>query len=299
VRRLRLGAVTYLNARPLVYGLAEAHADRFDVRFDVPARCAALLHAGGVDLGLVPSIEYLRGEDYVAVPGVAIGSDGEIASVALFSRVPVEQIRSVALDASSRTSVALLRVLCARHFGVSPEFRVMEPDPEVMLAACDAALLIGDVALLYDHAAAGVLKTDLGLAWQAYAGLPFVYAYWFGRPGLLSSSDMAILADACRRGVEQADEVARQHFAGDEARAVVGARYLRDNVDFGFAERQLAGLTRFYREAAALGLVDAFREPRFASGGSGGAPCRPGPGRRHGSRCAGPQTRVPQDDDVD
>jgi chorismate dehydratase len=261
--RLRLGAVEYLNARPLVYGL-ERHADRFDLRYDIPARCAALLHAGGIDVGIVPSIEYLRGDAYVAVPGVAIGSDGPVASVALFSHLPIERIRTVALDASSRTSAALFRVLCARHFGIAPEFHVMPPEPARMLAACDAALLIGDVALLFDHEAAGVQKTDLGLAWQAYAGLPFVYAFWFGRAALLTARDIDALREACRLGVEHAEEVARQHFPDEPERAAIGARYLRDNVDFGFAERELAGLTRFYRDAADLGLVPAFREPRFA-----------------------------------
>jgi chorismate dehydratase len=263
--RLRLGAVEYLNARPLVYGL-HRHADRFDVRFDVPARCAELLHRGEVDVGLVPSIEYLRGEPYVAVPGVAIGSDGPVASVAVFSHKPVDRIRTVALDASSRTSVALFTVLCARHFGIAPEVRVMPPEPQRMLEACDAALLIGDVALLFDHDAAGVQKTDLGLAWKAYAGLPFVYAFWFGRPGVLSGGDIVALGEACRLGVEHAGDVARQHFPDDTARAGIGARYLRDNVEFGFAERELAGLTRFYRDAAELGLVAAFREPRFTWG---------------------------------
>jgi len=261
--RLRLGAVEYLNARPLVYGL-QRHAGRFDVRFDVPARCAELLHAGEVDLGLVPSIEYLRGDSYVAVPGVAIGSDGPVASVAVFSHQPIDRVRTVALDASSRTSVALFTVLCARHFGIAPDVRVMPPEPARMLEACDAAVLIGDVALLFDHEGAGVQKTDLGLAWKAYCGLPFVYAFWFGRPGLLTAGDVAALGDACRLGVEHADEVARQHFPGDPVRAAIGARYLRDNVDFGFAERELAGLTRFYRDAEDLGLVPGFREPRFA-----------------------------------
>jgi chorismate dehydratase len=259
---LRLGAVEYLNARPLVYGL-DRRVDRFDIRFDVPARCAELLHGGRVDLGLVPSIEYLRGDPYVAVPGVAIGSDGPVASVAVFSHRPIGRIRTVALDASSRTSVALFTVLCARHFGIAPEIRVMPPDPARMLEACDAALLIGDAALLFDHEAAGLEKTDLGLAWQAYAGLPFVYAFWFGRPGLVTAADVAALGDACRLGVEHADDVARRHFPADPARAAIGARYLRDNVDYGFGERELAGLTRFYRDAAELGLAPAFRTPEF------------------------------------
>lgn len=260
--RLRLGAVEYLNARPLVYGL-HRHADRFDVRFDIPARCAELLHAGQVDVGLVPSIEYLRGESYVAVPGVAIGSDGPVASVAVFSLVPIDRVRTVALDASSRTSVALLRVLCARHFGIEPDVRIMSPDPQRMLESNDAALLIGDTALLFDHAAAGVQKTDLGLAWKEYSGLPFVYAFWFGRPGVLTAGDAASLGEACRLGVEHTDDVAREHFPDDPARAVIGARYLRDNVVYGFAEREMAGLTRFYRDAAELGLAPVFREPRF------------------------------------
>jgi chorismate dehydratase len=264
--RVRLGAVEYLNARPLVYGL-HRHADRFDIRYDVPARCAELLHGGQVDVGLVPSIEYLRGGPYVAVPGVAIGSDGPVDSVALFSRQPIDRVRTVALDASSRTSVVLFGVLCARHFDIGPEVRVMPPEPRRMLEACDAALLIGDAALLFDHRTAGVQKTDLGLAWQAYAGLPFVYAFWFGRPGLLGAGDITTLVEACRSGVEHAEDVARQHFPDDPARAAIGARYLRDNVDFGFDERELAGLTRFYRDAADLGLVPGFREPAF---------CRPG-----------------------
>ena len=264
--RLRLGAVEYLNARPLVYGLHH-YADRFDVRYDIPARCAELLHGGQVDVGLVPSIEYLRGGPYVAVPGVAIGSDGPVASVAVFSHQPIDRIRTLALDASSRTSVALFAVLCARHFGIAPDVRVMPPEPSRMLEACDAALLIGDAALLFDHEAAGVQKIDLGLAWQSYTGLPFVYAFWFGRPGLLGAGDITALAEACRLGVEHAEDVARQHFRDDPARAALGARYLRDNVDFGFDERELAGLTRFYRDAADLGLVPGFREPAF---------CRPG-----------------------
>ena len=108
---LRVGAVGYLNARPLVYGL-ERDA-RFAVRFDAPSRCAELLHTGEVDLGLIPSIEYLHGPDYAIVPGVAIASHGPVASVALFTKGRVSAIQSIAADSGSRTSVALLRVLCA------------------------------------------------------------------------------------------------------------------------------------------------------------------------------------------
>src|SRR5581483_11551201 len=152
---LRLGAVSYLNTGPLVYGLDE-DPSRFDIRFDVPARCAELLHENAVNLGLIPSIEYLRGEDYRIVPGVAIASDGPVASVALFTRVNVDGIESIALDESSRTSVALLRILCARWFDIAPVFRTLPPDMDAMLAACDAALVIGDNALFADAGARGL-----------------------------------------------------------------------------------------------------------------------------------------------
>src|SRR5512134_3579848 len=107
MKPIHLGSVGYLNARPLVYGL-ELRSDLFTVRFDVPSKCAALLHEGSIDVGMIPSIEYLRGPGYLIVPGLAIASNGPVASVALFSTTPVEQVRSIAVDTSSRTSSALL-----------------------------------------------------------------------------------------------------------------------------------------------------------------------------------------------
>src|SRR5687768_10535394 len=114
-RALRLGAVSYLNTKPLVYGL-DAHPDQFDVRFDVPSKCAALLHAGQVDLGLIPAIEYLHA-DYLIVPDVSIASDGEVATVAVFTRKPIAQVKTIALDLSSKTSVALTRRSEERRVG--------------------------------------------------------------------------------------------------------------------------------------------------------------------------------------
>jgi len=157
----------------------------------------------------------------------------------------------------------MFSVLAARHFEIAPGVRVMPPDPVRMLEACDAALLIGDVALFFDHVSAGLEKTDLGSAWKTYTGLPFVYAFWFGRPGPVTRTDVDALGAACREGVAHADSVAAEHFPDSPERAAIGARYLRDNVDFGFGDRELAGLARFFREAAELGLVSAFREPRL------------------------------------
>ncbi len=259
---IRLGVVEYLNARPLAFGLGGA-GGRFSVRYDVPARCAALLHEGDIDLGTIPSIEYLRGEPFSVVPGVAIGCDGAIDSVALFTSKPLDQVSTLALDTTSRTSVALAQILCARHFQIAPAMRPMAQDPDAMLRACDAAIVIGDAALLFDAGRAGVQKLDLGEAWRDYTGLPFVFAFWAGRPAVLGEADVAALQAARDRGVEAAGDVAAAFFADRPALAALGARYLRDNVKYGLSDRAIAGVTRFYREAVELGLAPAFRDVRF------------------------------------
>jgi chorismate dehydratase len=258
---IRLGAVSYLNTRPLVYGL-EHQASRFDLRFDVPARCAELLHANEVDLGLIPSIEY-PGHGYRIVPGVSIGSDGPVASVALFSKVPTENIRSLALDTSSRTSIALLRVLCARWFEIEPRMVAMPPDLGRMLKDCDAALVIGDNALFADHGALGLEKVDLGEEWTGMTGLPFVYAFWAGRPGLVGPGDIATLQDARDRGLTATGAIGRQSFPDSPEKAARADLYLRENVKYALGESEAAGLRRFYELAAEVGVLVSAETPRF------------------------------------
>lgn len=258
---LRLGAVSYLNTKPLVYGL-DAFPDRFDVRFDVPSKCAALLHDGQVDLGLIPAIEYLRG-DYRIVPDVSIASDGPVATVAIFTRKAIADIRTLALDLSSRTSVALTRVLCARHWRIQPSFTPAEPDLEAMLARADAALVIGDPAFDIDPARSGVDKIDLGAEWQAFTGLPFVYAMWVGRPGAAMPSDCRALQEARDRGVAHLAGIARDVSGGDPDVERRSLAYLRDNLKYGLGEGELAGLRRFHELAVDIGLAPELRALRF------------------------------------
>ena len=151
---VRLGAVDYLNVRPLVHGL-DARRDLVTLRFDAPSVCARLLDAGEIDLGMVPSITYLNRPGDCIVPGVCIGSDGPVDSVALFLRRPLREVKTLAVDTSSRTSVALTRILCARRFGISPDFVPHAPDLPAMVANADGALVIGDPALFADHRALG------------------------------------------------------------------------------------------------------------------------------------------------
>ena len=258
---LRLGAVSYLNTKPLVYGL-DAYPEQFTIRFDVPSRCAALLHEGSVDLGLIPAIEYLRGE-YVIVPDVAIASDGEITSVAVFTRVPIEKVRTLALDINSRTSVALTRVLCAKHWGIAPSFTPADPDLETMLARADAALMIGDPALRIDPAKHHAIKIDLGSEWRSLTGLPFVYAMWTGRSGAASAEQCRALQAARDRGVAHVADIARDVAQGDQDRETQALHYLRDNLKYGLGEREAQGLRRFHELAAEMGLVQSLQPLRF------------------------------------
>jgi len=262
---LRLGAVSYLNTKPLVYGL-EALPEQFDVRFDVPAKCATLLHSGQVDLGLIPAIEFLRGtENYWIVPGVSIASAGDVASVAVFSKKPIAQVESIALDLSSRTSVALTRIMCAKRWGIAPVFTPAEPDLAAMLERADAALVIGDPAMAIDAGARGLDKIDLGGEWHALTGLPFVYAMWTGRQGAASPSQCAALRTAREQGEANLPHIAERAGAGDAARAGRALRYLRDNLKYGLGEREAAGLRRFHELGVELGLAPALKPLNFYS----------------------------------
>lgn len=275
---VRIGAVSFLNARPLVYGLERD--PRFSVRFDLPSRCADLLHTGEIDLGLIPSIEYLRvprgRPPYGIVPDLAIASRGPVASVAIYTTRDMRDVRSIALDTSSRTSVALVRVLCARVFGISPRLESHGPDLAAMLAGSDAALVIGDVALFQEDGPVDVPaqppvpsrsqqvhKIDLGEVWTETTGLPFVYAFWAGPDRVLTPDTVESLQRARAAGCANTEAIAAAAF-DDPVRRDVGARYLRDNIRYTLGPDERAGLERFYRYAAEAGVVEHVFEPRFA-----------------------------------
>jgi chorismate dehydratase len=253
--QVRLGAVSYLNARPLVEGLG-GRPDRFAVRYDLPSVCARLLHAGDIDLGLIPSIEYARGEGYAIVPDCAVASDGPVASVAIFTSVPIERVRTIALDTSSRTSVALTRVMAARHFGIAPVFVDHRPDLPAMVERAQAALLIGDPALFADHQALGLEKIDLGAEWKTFTGLPFVYACWTGRPSAATEGIVGALQAARSAGETDPMGVAARFFPDEPRKAAIGGRYLREHIRFHLGDRERAGLERFFALAAEVGVID-------------------------------------------
>jgi chorismate dehydratase len=256
-RVVRLGAVSYLNAAPHVHGLESDPG--FRLEREVPSRVARRLHAGEVDLGLVPSVEYAFG-DYAVVPGIAVASRGPVRSVRLFHRGPLDRVRRVALDTSSRTSAALVKILLRERLGRQPQYVPMSPNLVDMLAVADAALLIGDPAL--DHEEEGTCL-DLGEEWARTTGLPFVFAFWAGRAGAVGAAGVLRLQAALAAGLGALPGIAAGQARGDAARAAKYEAYLKDNIVYRLGEEEQAGLREFYRRAHAASLIPAVPELRF------------------------------------
>jgi chorismate dehydratase len=254
---LRLGAVSYLNVEPIIHGLDKD--PRFALLREVPSRIAERLHAGEIDLGTIPSIEYAFG-DYAIVPGIAIGSCGPVGSVNLYHQTAVDDIRRVALDTSSRTSVALLKVLLRERLGRDPEYVAMAPSLPAMLASADAALLIGDPAL---YAETPVPRLDLGAEWQRATGLPFVYAFWAGRPGVIAADGVKALQEALVAGRAAVREIATAYSATAPGQHARNESYLTGQIRFELGPAEQAGLREFYRRAFAQGLIPQVKELRF------------------------------------
>lgn len=252
-RPIRVGAVEYLNTKPLIEGLEEI-APQIELHLDLPSRLADRMQAGELDVGLIPVVEYFRAENYSIVPGVAIGSRGPVLSVTLFSRVPWSQIRSVALDEGSRTSAALTRVLLEVRHGVKPQTQHLPMGVAADDMPTDAVLLIGDRAMhacLPSHPYA----YDLGQEWFEWTGLPFVFAVWAVRPGVdLRGVDKAL--QRCRdHGLSQAGPIAVRESARLGLDAGFCRRYLSNVLNFDLGPREIAGLQRFYELARDRGLV--------------------------------------------
>lgn len=251
--RVRVGAVEYLNARPLVCDLPELCPD-LDLVFDVPSALADALAAGELDVGLIPVVEYFRAGTYSIVPDIAIASRGPVLSVTLFSRVPLADVRRVALDTGSRTSAALTEIVLHGRYGVRPDVVPLPAEARAEDADADAVLLIGDRAMRaclpgFTYA------VDLGQEWHDWTGLPMVYAVWAVRAGADLGPAAAALAEAKRRGVARTGEIAFAEARRLGLDAGFCRRYLAHIIRFDLGEPELAGLRRYYDLACELGLA--------------------------------------------
>ncbi len=257
---VRAGCVQYLNARPLWHAL-RSRPDLFSLQYDVPSRVAGWLHGGQVDLALVSTIEY--GPRYRVVPGAAVTSNGPVGSVAIFSRKPITRARTLALDASSRTAVALTRILCAEWFDLQPDYVTMRPDLPAMLDRCDAALLIGDAALFVDHVALGLQKYDLCVEWRGLTGLPFVFAFWTGRPDALAPAHLNAIRAARDGGLNDLNKSAAAQYPNRRDLAAAGCAYLHKNIQYRLDDDCIASLNRYYQSAVKLDIIRQAPTLRF------------------------------------
>src|SRR2546426_2083135 len=237
---VRVGAVNYLNTKPLIYDLEEL-APQAELVLQVPSRLADLLADGRLDVALIPVIEYFRAGTYTIVPDISIASRGPVLSVTLFSRVPWTSIRRVALDVGSRTSAALAQVLLRKRYGVAAEFVPLPLERDAETVDADAVLLIGDRAMRaclpgFEFA------FDLGQEWHDWTGLPFVYAFWAVRPGADLGSVEEALQEARRRGGRWVGLIAQQEAPRLGLDAGFCRRYLQTVIHFDLGPRELAGL---------------------------------------------------------
>lgn len=204
----------------------------FDLMFRVPAECADMVAAGAADIGIIPSVE-LIGRELEIVPGVGIACRGAVRSILLVSTRPANQIRTLAADASSRTSVALTRVILARRYGVEPVVLTRPPDLPGMLGEADSALIIGDPALRIDLETLPFHVYDLGREWMEMTGLPMVFAVWAGRRELLTPQVAAAFRDSCAFGLRNLERIAAEEarargFTPDLARRYLGSHIVSE-----------------------------------------------------------------------
>ena len=261
---IRIGAVSYLNTRPLVFGLEQTADPRYVLSYDVPSVLSTRLAAAELDVALLPVIELARIPDLAVVPGLAIGSYGDCRSVLLVSKRPLDEIRSVALDPESRTSNALVQVLAAEAWGVAPRFVLGPRDLDLALMEHDAAVRIGDKAL-FEPLPPGTTAHDLGGAWTQLTGLPFVFAVWAVQIGVLDR-DLYTALHASRRSADvELAAIADDYSWNGRRDPELAFRYLTEAMRYRFGGPELTALNRFLASSARLGLIDEKHEIRIAA----------------------------------
>jgi chorismate dehydratase len=246
---LTIGIVPYLNAWPLVRGLGREFPGSQVVSL-TPADLAARLLGGEIDVAMVSSIFAGENDGFVRLGDACIASRAEVRSVQLFHGAPVDRIRRVGLDTSSRSSIILGRIILERHFGLSPEYAPFPPGDDFTASGLDAAVVIGDRT--FDMLGRKVDAVDLGAAWRDYTGLPFVYAFWTGSSARDWGRTGRRLENVRNRNLEEMESTVREASERWNRPLSFCRDYLTRNVHFRFGPGEAAGLKRFYREAAEL-----------------------------------------------
>ena len=264
---LRVGAVSFVNTVPLIDGLDEH--PRVMLQRDLPARLADLLAEDRIDVGLIPTVEYLRGVGGELVPGICIAAHGAVRTVKVFSRDPLDQAVEIAVDRGSRSSVALLRVLLGELHGTEPDLHICEPRPDALFSHYDTVLVIGDRADEID--ATGLYVYDLGELWHELTGLPFVFAAWVLSERMSTDEFrpsrnelIEILQSARDSGFSRLDDLAARESTRRRLDPDSVLNYWREHIHYNLGEGELAGLRRFAELAAKYDLVGDARAVQVA-----------------------------------
>ena len=280
--KLHISIVQYLNTAPLVRGFTHGPlSGKYDLSFTVPSQCADALRGGAVDIAIIPAIELQRIPDLVVLPDLAIASKRRVRSLLLVAKKAIEQVRRIALDRSSRSTQALTRILCAKHWGIAPEFLETKPDLSSMLEEADAALLIGDPALRLsvlgvdrvmsgaarDPVAVGGFRVyDIAEEWRRMSGLPAVLAVWAGRRDVITpevTADFAASRDYGMRHLKQICSESARQLGLPEAQLRL---YLEENIDYSLDAENIRGLQAFFEHSAALNLIGPVQPIHLAHG---------------------------------
>jgi|SRR5580704_7466792 chorismate dehydratase len=292
VRKLRISIVEYLNTAPLVWGFTEGPlAGKYDLSFAVPSLCAESLRRGQSDIGIIPAIEYQRMEGVVALPGMAIAAKREVRSLLVVAKRPIEMAKRIALDTSSRSTAALVRLLASGYWKIAPEFVDAPPEPSEMLKHADAALVIGDPALrisLKMDALSGktprgdeqccqgdpdelpvpgfetLFVYDVAHQWREMTGKPCVLAIWVGRSEAFTPEVVADFEASKRYGLDRMREISESASVKLDLPARALERYIVENINYDLDEENLAGLRLYFERAAAAGIIERARPLQFA-----------------------------------
>lgn len=261
----KIGAVSYFNTRPLVFGLEQGPA-RQGLEFDLPSHLADKLASGLLDVALIPSIEVFQHPDYTVVSNACIACHGPVWSVKLMSRVELPRIQTLALDEGSRTSAALSRILLQRQYGVRPELLPLPIDEAWQTADADAVLIIGDRAMNPQHQQQFGWEIDLGQWWYELTGLPFVFAMWAARGGIDSEQLSRIDQTLCKSrdaGVEASEDIARHSSESYGLTLQQGLDYFQQYLHFTLGSKERQALSLFREFAVGMDLAPSDLELQY------------------------------------
>lgn len=240
-KKIRVGAVSYMNTKPLIYGFEQGMMkDKIELLFDYPAKIAAALLNDEIDMGLVPVAILPEMKTYHIVGNHCIGSEGEVASVCIFSEVPIEEIKTVLLDYQSRTSVKLARILMKEFWKIDPVLKAAGKDFQSEIKGTTAAVVIGDRAL--EQRKISPYIYDLGAAWKAHTGFPFVFAAWVSNKKL-DDSFINEFVSVTEYSLKHIDEVVRMN----PFNAFDLKKYYTQYLSYNFSDEKREGLRQFIK----------------------------------------------------